>query len=100
MVLLPLGVGSLVLLGITGAIVTGAGGSDIAGALVGGAVSLSAFASSFAGLRWLHRRQMRKRFARLSGLLARLQGIVLQRGRKSGLKVLKKDDDIGGGLDG
>jgi hypothetical protein len=99
-VLLPLGVGSLVLLGITGAIVTGAGGSDVVGALVGGAVSLSAFASSFAGLRWFHRRQMRKRFAKLSGLLGRLQGIVLQRGRKSGLKVLKKDDDIGGGLDG
>ncbi|MDH3208701.1 MAG: serine/threonine protein kinase [Gemmatimonadota bacterium] len=99
-VLLPLGVGSLVLLGITGAIVTGAGGSDVAGAIVGGAVSLSAFASSFAGLRWLHRRQMRKRFAKLAGLLARLERIVLQRGRRSTPKTLKKDHDIGGGLDG
>jgi tRNA A-37 threonylcarbamoyl transferase component Bud32 len=96
-VLVPLGVGSLVLLGVTGAIVTGAGGSDMAGALVGGAVSVSAFLSSFAGLRWLHRRQMRKRFAKLSGLLARLESIVLRRATRSGPKT---DDDSGAGLDG
>jgi hypothetical protein len=71
----------LVLLGISGAIVTGAGASDLAGALIGGAVSVSAFLSGFAGLRWLHRRAMEKRVKTLSGLLNRLEAIVLRRSR-------------------
>ena len=77
----PLGAGSAVLVGITGAIVSGAGWSDLAAALVGGAVGLTAFFSAWSGLRWLHRRQMERRFKMLSGLLARLEAIVLGRGR-------------------
>jgi len=82
----PLGAGSAVLVGIVGAILHNATGSDLAAALIGGAVGLTAFFSAWGGLRWLHRRQMEKRFKTLSGLLNRLEAIVLRRGHGSDVR--------------
>jgi len=80
----PLGAGSAVLTGIAGAIVSNAGWSGLTAALIAGAVGLTAFFSSWGGLRWLHRRQMQKRFGLLSGLMARLEAIVQGRRRRPG----------------
>jgi hypothetical protein len=99
-VFVPLVVGSAVLLGITGAIVSGATGSDLAAWLIGGTVSLSAFFSGWSGLRWLHRRQMKRRFEKLKGLIARLESIVLERGENSDADALKTDEDLRESFDG
>jgi hypothetical protein len=81
-VLLPLSVGSLVLLGITGAIADGAGASDLVAAIIAGGTSLSVFGVSFLAVRRAFQRQIRRRFERLSHLMARLEAIVLDRGRQ------------------
>jgi hypothetical protein len=91
-VFVPLGAGSAVLVGITGAIISGAGGTDLVAALIAGGVGLSAFFSGWSGLRWLHRRQMKRRFEKLKGLMARLESIVLERGRKPSADTMKQDD--------
>jgi tRNA A-37 threonylcarbamoyl transferase component Bud32 len=93
-VFVPLGVGSAVLVGITGAIASGAGLTDPVAAVIAGGVGLTAFLSGWSGLRFLHRRQMKRRFEKLKGLITRLESIVLERGRKPNAGTLKQDDDL------
>jgi hypothetical protein len=90
----PLGAGSAVLVGITGAIVSGAGLTDLTAAVAAGVVGLTAFFSGWGGLRFLHRRQMQRRFEKLTGLIARLESIVRDRGTNadSGARTPKDDE--------
>jgi hypothetical protein len=78
-VLVPISAGSAVILGIVGAIVHSATGSDLLAALVGGSVSLTAFGTSFWAVRSAFRRQVHRRYEQLRGLLDRLETIVLDR---------------------
>jgi len=93
-VFVPLGAASAVLFGITGAIASGAGLTDPVAAVIAGGVGLTAFLSGWSGLRFLHRRQMRRRYEKLKGLIARLESIVLERGRKPSADTMKQDDDL------
>ena len=99
-VFVPLGAGSAVLVGITGAIVSNAGGTDLVAALIAGGVGLTAFFSGWGGLRFLHRRQMKRRFEKLKGLMARLESIVLERGRRPSPDALENDADTREQVDG
>jgi hypothetical protein len=83
-IFVPLGAGSAVIVGIVGAIASGAGLADPIAALVAGGVGLTAFLSGWSGLRSLHRRQMTRRFEKLRGLISRLESIVIERGRGLG----------------
>ncbi len=81
LVLVPLSAGSAVILGIVGAIVHNATGSDLLAALAGGSVSIAAFGTSFWAVRSAFRRQVRRRYDQLRGLLHSLEAIVRERGR-------------------
>ena len=92
LVLVPISAGSAVILGIVGAIVHSATGSDLLAALVGGTVSVTVLGASFWAVRSAFRRQVRRRYAQLRGLLHSLESIVLERGRR-------RDEATGGGTE-
>ncbi len=77
--LVPLGVGSGVLIGIVGAMVQGATGSDLAAAIVGVGAAVGSFSSSYVALRFAFRRQVRRRHRELRVLLDRLATLIVDR---------------------
>jgi hypothetical protein len=77
--LVPIGVGSAVLVGIVGAIVSGATGSDAAATVAGIGASLGAFTTGYLAVRFAFRRQLRRRHRELQGLLHRLETLIRDR---------------------
>jgi hypothetical protein len=61
---------------------------------MGGAVGLTTFFSGWGGMRFLHRRQMRRRFEKLSGLISRLESIVLERRTNPAAHTRERDEEI------
>jgi hypothetical protein len=77
--LVPIGVGSAVLIGIVGAIVSSATGSDVAAAIAGVGAALGTFTSGYLLVRVAVRRQLHRRHRQLRGLLNRLETLILDR---------------------
>ena len=75
----PIGAISAVLIGIVGAMVHGATGSDLTAALAGAGVAVGAFTSGYLLLRSSFRRQLQRRHRQLRGLLDRLDTLIVDR---------------------
>jgi hypothetical protein len=93
--LVPVGAVSAVLLGIVGAIVHSATGSDLFAAVIGGSVSLTTLGGGFWAIRRSFQRQVRRRHTQLCGLLDRLETIVLERGTGRRDAMLKESGSHG-----
>jgi len=89
-VLVPITAVSLVLLGITGAIVDSAGASTIVTTAIAAAVSGGAFTVAFAAFRKSFRRGLEKRRARLARLMDQLVELVGQQGARAELAAPPK----------
>jgi len=77
--LVPIGVGSAVLVGIVGAIVSSATGSDAAATVAGVGAAVGTFTTGYLALRLAFRRQLRRRHRDLEGLLRRLETLIRDR---------------------
>jgi tRNA A-37 threonylcarbamoyl transferase component Bud32 len=82
---IPLTVVSLIALGITGAIFDGAGAGTAATVAAAIGVSGSVFSGFWYTLRRITKRQMTRRFAKLSELMDRLTGLVREQGTAPGM---------------
>ena len=77
--MVPIGVGSAVLIGIVGAIVDEATGSSLAATLAGVGAAVGTFSSGYVAVRFAFRRQLRRRHRRLRALLDRLATLIVDR---------------------
>ena len=82
--LVPIGVASAVMIGIVGAIVSGASGSDAAAAVAGVGAALGTFTSGYLAVRFAIRRQLQRRHRQLRSLLNRLDALIVERDSRRG----------------